>query len=83
MSAYTFMSETGSEYGVGWNTARYMAEYHDVWVLIREDNRSPIEASLKEEPMHSLHFAYFDLPLVLLLAQPGTAATDHNLKRRE
>lgn len=62
MSAYTCMPGKGSEYGVGWNTARYMAEHHDVWVLTREDNRGPIEARLRETPVPGLHFAYFDLP---------------------
>lgn len=62
MSAYTCMPGKGSEYGVGWNMARYVADHHDVWVLTREDNRSPIEAQMEKDPVPGLNFVYFDLP---------------------
>lgn len=62
MSAYACEPGLGSEPGVGWNTAREMASYHDIWVITRANNRVVIEAELSERPIANLHFIYFDLP---------------------
>jgi len=63
LSAYSCEPNQGSEAGVGWNVAREVAKYHEVWVLTRPDESgSAIEAELVREPMPNLHFVYFTLP---------------------
>jgi glycosyltransferase involved in cell wall biosynthesis len=63
MSAYSCEPDRGSEPGVGWNVAREVAKYHDVWVLTRPDeSREIIEAELACHPIPNLHFVYFTLP---------------------
>lgn len=62
LSAYSCEPGKGSEPGVGWNTAREMAEYHDIWVLTRANNREAIEQELTTRPVPGLRFVYFDLP---------------------
>jgi len=47
---------------VGWNFARQIARFHEVWIITRTNNRQPIEAQLAAEPLPSAHFVYFDLP---------------------
>lgn len=61
LSAYACEPSRGSEPGVGWNVAREVSEYHDVWVLTRANNRTSIEAALNRDPMPGLRFAYYDL----------------------
>lgn len=61
LSAYACEPDKGSEPGVGWNVAREMATYHDVWLLTRANNRPSIEASLDRDPMPGLRFVYYDL----------------------
>lgn len=64
MSAYSCEPNKGSEPGIGWNTAREAAKYHEVWVLTRPDeSRDAIEAELALNPIPNLHFVYFTLPL--------------------
>lgn len=63
LSAYSCEPGKGSERGVGWNVAREVAKYHEVWVLTRPDeSREAIEAELKRNPAPNIHFVYFTLP---------------------
>jgi glycosyltransferase involved in cell wall biosynthesis len=63
ISAYSCEPGKGSERGVGWNVAREVAKYHEVWVLTRPDeSRKAIEAELALNPIPNLHFVYFTLP---------------------
>lgn len=65
MSAYSCEPGRGSEPGVGWNTAREVANHHEVWVLTRPDeSRDAIEAELSSNPVPNLHFVYFNMPLI-------------------
>lgn len=65
LSAYACEPGLGSEPGIGWNVARELAEHHEVWVITRTSNRDRIERELAREPVASLHFAYYDLPVWL------------------
>ncbi len=63
ISAYSCEPGKGSERGVGWNVAREIARYHEVWVLTRPDeSKDAIEAELAANPLPNLHFVYFTLP---------------------
>ena len=62
MSAYACEPNKGSEPGVGWNWARQMSRWHDVWVLTRANNRAAIENESLAGDQGRLHWAYFDLP---------------------
>lgn len=63
ISAYSCEPGKGSERGVGWNIAREVAKYHQVWVLTRPDeSREAIEAELEQNPIPNLKFIYFTLP---------------------
>lgn len=63
ISAYSCEPGRGSEPGVGWNVAREVAKYHEVWVLTRPDeSKEVIEAELARNPISNLHFVYFTLP---------------------
>ena len=62
MCAYSCEPGRGSEPGIGWNTVREVAKYHDVWVLTRPDeSKDIIEAELAKHPVPNLHFIYFTL----------------------
>jgi glycosyltransferase involved in cell wall biosynthesis len=60
LSAYACEPHRGSEPGVGWNTAREIARYHQVWVLTSNTHRSVIEAELKQKPIPNLQIVYLD-----------------------
>jgi len=62
MSAYACEPGKGSEPGVGWNWAREMSRWHDVWMLTRANNRPTIEGALQQGESAGLHCLYFDLP---------------------
>ena len=63
ISAYSYEPGKGSEPGVGWNVAREVAKYHDVWVLTRPDESGAIiDAELARNPVPNLHIVYFTLP---------------------
>ncbi|MER3490970.1 MAG: glycosyl transferase family 1 [Mastigocladus sp. ERB_26_2] len=65
ISAYSCEPGRGSEPGVGWNVAREVAKYHEVWVLTRPDESGNIiEAELARNPVPNLHFVYFNLPIL-------------------
>ena len=64
--AYACVRESGSpvsggEAVLGWNLARQLARFHDVWVLTATSNRSGIEAELQRRPVPNLTFHYVDL----------------------
>lgn len=75
LSAYSCEPGKGSERGVGWNVAREIAKYHEVWVLTRPDeSKAAIEAELAQNPVPNLQFVYFTLPFwqdSLSLGQSG------------
>jgi glycosyltransferase involved in cell wall biosynthesis len=62
ISAYACRPGEGSEPGIGWDVARELAKYHNVWVLTRENNRSPIAAELDRNPVPGLQVIHVDLP---------------------
>src|SRR5687768_6426183 len=62
VSAYACDPTRGSEPGAGWNWVRQAARFHDVWVITRAKNRRPIEDALREDPLPSVRWIYFDLP---------------------
>jgi glycosyltransferase involved in cell wall biosynthesis len=62
VSAYACEPGKGSEPGVGWNVAREVARFHDIWVLTRENNRASIELMLSEHPVPGLRVVFFDWP---------------------
>ncbi len=64
LSAYSCEPGRGSEPGVGWNFAREIARYHEVWVLTRtEESQKAIEAELVRNPVPNLHFVFFTTPI--------------------
>ncbi|HUJ72230.1 MAG TPA: glycosyltransferase family 4 protein [Verrucomicrobiae bacterium] len=60
ISAYACEPDKGSEPADGWNWALQMRQYHDVWVVTRENNRQPIEHADAEAA--GIHWVYVDLP---------------------
>lgn len=62
ISAYACEPGAGSEAGAGWSWTRAAALEHDVWLLTRQNNRSPIEQALQDDPTLRLHPVYLDLP---------------------
>lgn len=62
VSAYACEPNKGSEPGVGWNWAKQIARFHEVWVITRENNREPIEKEIQKAPDSNMHFIYTDLP---------------------
>lgn len=60
LSAYACEPNRGSEPGVGWNTARELAQYHQIWVLTSNTHRPLIDAELAQHPVENLHFVYLD-----------------------
>jgi glycosyltransferase involved in cell wall biosynthesis len=62
ISAYACEPEKGSEPGVGWNWAKQIAKFAEVWVITRKYNRAVIEEELKKNSEPNLHFVYVDLP---------------------
>jgi glycosyltransferase involved in cell wall biosynthesis len=62
LSAYSCEPGKGSEPGIGWNWAKTLGDFHEVWVLTRANNRGPIEKALEKEPMPNVRWIYCDLP---------------------
>ena len=48
LSAYACEPGKGSEAGVGWNSLRQVARYHDVWVLTRMETVRPLKVFCRE-----------------------------------
>lgn len=61
-SAYACEPEKGSEPGVGWNWAKQIARFHEVWIITRKNNRPGIEAALAKDAIPNAHWIYIDLP---------------------
>ena len=62
MSAYACEPHKGSEPADGWNWARQMSRWHDLWVLTRANNRPTIESAPPADSPANIHWVYFDLP---------------------
>lgn len=62
LSAYSCEPGKGSEQGVGWNTVRQIARFHDVWVLTHEEGQQGIKAALANEALPNVQFTYLDVP---------------------
>ncbi len=62
VSAYACEPGKGSEPAVGWNQAREIAKFHDVWVITRANNRRAIEKALSATPIKNLHWIYCEVP---------------------
>ena len=62
VSAYACEPHKGSEPGVGWNWAKELSRFHEVWLITRTNNRIFIEEELSKQPIPNLQFAYVDLP---------------------
>ncbi len=62
MSAYACEPGKGSEPGVGWNQARQMSRFHEIWLVTRSNNRDRITEALRTTPLANVHWIYFDLP---------------------
>lgn len=60
--AYACEPGKGSEPGVGWNWAKQIAKFAEVWVITRKNNSEVIEQELSKNPLPRLHFVYVDLP---------------------
>jgi len=76
--AYACWQESGSpvsggEAILGWNLAKQLARFHDVWVLTATSNRAGIEAERQRQPFPNITFHYVDLPgwMSPLLRFPG------------
>ncbi len=62
--AYACEPNKGSEPGVGWNSAIHLSKYVNVIVVTRANNRTVIEAELKNKIISSLSFIYFDIRIL-------------------
>lgn len=62
LSAYACEPEKGSEPGIGWNVVNELAQYHEVHVLTRANNRESIERALSGTNAPRPVFHYYDLP---------------------
>ncbi len=60
--AYACEPNKGSEPGVGWEYAKRLAKWGDVWVVTRANNREVICNELLKHPVENLHFVFLDLP---------------------
>lgn len=64
LSAFSCHPGKGSEPGIGWNTARRLADHHEVWVITRPVHRPFIAEELEKEPVPNLHFVYYRVPIL-------------------
>jgi glycosyltransferase involved in cell wall biosynthesis len=71
ISAYACEPHKGSEPGVGWNWAKQIAKFADVWVITRANNKEVIEEEMKKSPVSNLHFLYYDVPKWLSFWKKG------------
>jgi glycosyltransferase involved in cell wall biosynthesis len=62
LSAYFCEPHKGSEAGVGWNFAKNMAKFHNVYVLTKKSNKKLIEEETVKWPIEGLHFIYYEVP---------------------
>ncbi len=71
ISAYACEPHKGSEPGVGWNWAKQIAKFAEVWVITRVNNKEVIEEELRENPEPNMRFVYTDLPKWLRFWKKG------------
>lgn len=64
-SAYACWPQEGSEPGIGWNWAKEMARFHDVWIVTRSNNREFIEGALNDKILPKFNWIFVDLPSVI------------------
>jgi glycosyltransferase involved in cell wall biosynthesis len=62
ISAYACEPGKGSEPGVGWEYAKRLANWAEVWVVTRTNNRAAIEGELARRPIENLQMVFIDLP---------------------
>lgn len=63
LSAYACEPDRGSEPGIGWQWAtRLAATGHEVVVITRANNKDSIEQAMRDKPIPTLRFYYYDLP---------------------
>lgn len=62
LSAFFCEPHKGSEAGVGWNFAKNMAKFHNVWVLTKQSNKRTIEEETAANPLEGLNFIYYEVP---------------------
>lgn len=72
ISAYACEPNKGSEPGTGWNWAKQIVHFHEVWILTRSNNKLIIEEELKKNPIPNLNFYYTDLPEWMKFWKKGT-----------
>lgn len=71
ISAYACEPNKGSEPGVGWEYVKKLADWGDIYVITRENNRSVITDEIRKKPIDNLHFIYFDLPKWIRFLKKG------------
>ena len=64
--AYACEPYKGSEGGIGWNIVNKLAQFHEVHVLTRANNRQPIEEFYQDKAGAKPVFHYYDLPRWLM-----------------
>ena len=62
VSAFSCIPYRGSEPGVGWNWAKQMARFHEVFLFTRPNHKELIDKTILKESISNLHCVYFDLP---------------------
>jgi glycosyltransferase involved in cell wall biosynthesis len=62
VSAYACCPGRGSEPGIGWNTARALAAWHDVWLITSRENARQIITELAQRPVAGLRVVFLDWP---------------------
>lgn len=72
LSAYACDPEKGSEPAVGWNWVCQAARFHEIWVVTRGKNRTPIDRALAAQDKPGIHWVYFDPPGLSSQKQNGT-----------
>src|SRR5689334_1608905 len=77
ISAYACEPNKGSEPEVGWKWAMHMAQFHDVTVLTRSNNRAPIEKALSILPPDQRvpKFVYHDMGRFVLFLKKAFGIT--------
>lgn len=63
ISAYSCEPGKGSEPGVGWNTVLKLANFYELSVVTRSNNRGAIEKASKTSNLNNIRFFYYDLPV--------------------
>jgi glycosyltransferase involved in cell wall biosynthesis len=71
LSAYACEPLRSSEPSVGWNWAKQIARFHEVWVITRENNRAIIEREVAREPIPNVHWIFYDVPRAISFWKKG------------